>query len=284
MDRIVLQSPAKINIGLNIVSKRKDGYHNLETVFYPLMLSDNFQIEKSDDYELITNSDELNNKEDNLITKCKNLLENFSGKELIVKIKVIKKIPIGAGLGGGSSNAAITLRALNLLFNLGLTYSQLSALALKLGSDVPYFLNPVPAYGNSRGEVLTPLKFELSYPILLVNPGINVSTKRAFGKISPSKPKINLYELLNAKTIDFDKMKKYIVNDFEHIVFDEYPEIGKLKEELYKQGAEFALMSGTGSTVYGIFTNLQKAFWAEEIFKQKCFTYLNNPFQKGSIT
>jgi 4-diphosphocytidyl-2-C-methyl-D-erythritol kinase len=202
----------------------------------------------------------------------------------LVDIFIDKKIPIGGGLGGGSSNAAITLKSVNKFFNLELDNTILSKLALKLGSDVPYFLNPVPSFAESRGEILSSLPLEIQYPILLVNPGIKVDTKWAFSKIKPKLPEKNLKEIFGSGIPDFDVLRDYVKNDFEEIVFNEFPELQQIKSELYKQGAQFALMSGTGSTVYGIFTNLQKAEWAEENFKQKYFTFLNNPFLKGSIT
>jgi 4-diphosphocytidyl-2-C-methyl-D-erythritol kinase len=199
-------------------------------------------------------------------------------------IFVEKVIPIGGGLGGGSSNAATTLKTVNKIFDLGLSYQELSKLALELGSDVPYFLNPVPSYAESRGELLYPLNIEIPYPILIVNPGIKIDTAWAFKKIRPVSPVKNLRQILQENLDDFDKLKSCVKNDFEEVVFNEFPLLKQIKEELYKQGAEFALMSGTGSTIYGIFSNLQKANWAEDYFKQKYFTFLNNPFLKGSIT
>lgn len=124
----------------------------------------------------------------------------------------------------------------------------------------------------------------MPYPILIVNPGIKIDTAWAFKKIKPSKPIKNLRDIFLEGSIDLNNMKEYVKNDFEEIVFREYLQVKEIKEGLYKQGAQFALMSGTGSTVYGIFSNLQKAYWAEEHFKQNYFTYLNNPFTKGSIT
>jgi 4-diphosphocytidyl-2-C-methyl-D-erythritol kinase len=193
-------------------------------------------------------------------------------------------IPMGGGLGGGSSNAAVSLKAINKIFDLGLNFEVLSKLALKLGSDVPYFLNPVPCYAESRGEELYPLNIEIPYPILVVNPRIKIDTSWAFTKIIPSKPVMNLRSLIQDGIYDFDKLKKFVTNDFEETIFGEYPAIKQIKDDLYNQGAQFALMSGTGSTVYGFFSNLQKASYAQEYFNQKYFTFLNNPFAKGSIT
>jgi len=284
MEEIKVESPSKINIGLNVVEKRDDGFHNLQTVFYPLLLSDKLSFQKSNKLELNSNTDFLNNLDNNLIIKAIRILENKTGVEIKVKIFIEKFIPIGGGLGGGSSNAATTLKAINRLFKLGLSYENLITLSLELGSDVPFFLNHNPAYAESKGEKLFPLNLEIQYPIVIVNPGINISTRWAFERVTPEKAKQNLRAIVDTQKIDFHNMKTYVKNDFEPVVFKEYPLIEKIKSDLYEKGAQFALMSGTGSTVYGIFSNLQKANWAEEHFKPFYFTYLNNPFDKGSIT
>ena len=284
MDKITVDSPAKINLGLNVIKKRDDGYHNLETIFIPLLLSDKITFSKSNEFSFRTDSDLLNQLNDNLIIKAIRLLEDFTDRKFVQDIFVEKIIPIGGGLGGGSSNAATTLKTINKLFNLGLSYQELSKFAIELGSDVPYFLNPVPSYAESRGELLYPLNIEIPYPILIINPRINIDTAWAFKKIKPSKPIKNLREIFQQGLPDFNTLKTNIKNDFEEVVFREYPELKQTKDELYNQGAEYALMSGTGSTIYGIFSNLQKAYWAEEYFKQNYFTFLNNPFTKGSIT
>jgi 4-diphosphocytidyl-2-C-methyl-D-erythritol kinase len=284
MDKFIVESPAKINLGLNVIRKRDDGYHDLETIFIPLLLSDKITFCKSNKFSFRTDSDLLNQLSDNLILIAIRLLEEFTGRKFVLDVFVEKVIPIGGGLGGGSSNAATTLKTINKMFDLGLSYQVLSKLALELGSDVPYFLNPIPSYAESRGEILNSLNIEIPYPILIVNPGIKIDTAWAFKKIKPVTPVKNLRQIYRESLNDFDKLKSYVNNDFEEVVFNEFPLLKLIKEELYKQGAEFSLMSGTGSTVYGIFTNLQKAYLAEECLKQNYFTYLNNPFTKGSIT
>ncbi len=284
MNEIIIESPSKINLGLNVVHRRDDGYHNLETVFFPLMLSDMLSFKRSEQLIIKTDSDILNSMSDNIILKAITLLETYTERKILLDIFVKKMIPIGGGLGGGSSNAAITLKTINKIFKLGLNLDVLSKLALKLGSDVPYFLNPIPCYAESRGEEIYPLNLKMPYPILVVNPKIKINTGWAFTKIIPLKPVMNLRVILGDDITDFEKLKRYVKNDFEETVFAEYPEIKQIKDDLYNQGAQFALMSGTGSTVYGIYLNLQKAKWAQEFFNQKYFTYLNNPFTKGSIT
>jgi 4-diphosphocytidyl-2-C-methyl-D-erythritol kinase len=284
MEKLIVESPAKINLGLNVIKKREDGYHNLETVFLPILLSDKITFSKSDNLKIETNSDILNRLSNNLVLKAIQLLEEKTNQQIFLDIYIDKIIPIGGGLGGGSSNAAITLKTVNKMLELGLKLEDLSPLALDLGSDVPYFLNPVVAFAESRGEILHPLNIELPYPILIVNPGIKIDTAWAFKKIMPAKPKNSLRNILNTNLTDLDYLKEFVTNDFEEVVFKEFPEIKDIKEKLYLQGAQFALMSGTGSTVYGIFSNLQKAYWAQDFFKQKYFTFLHNPFNKGSIT
>ncbi|MCW9065568.1 MAG: 4-(cytidine 5'-diphospho)-2-C-methyl-D-erythritol kinase [Ignavibacteriaceae bacterium] len=284
MEKLIVKSPAKINLGLNVIKKREDGYHNLETVFLPILLSDKITFSKSDKLKIETNSDILNRLSNNLVLKAIQLLEEKTNQKIFLDIHIDKIIPIGGGLGGGSSNAAITLKTVNKMLELGLKFEDLSRLALDLGSDIPYFLNPVVAFAESRGEILHSLNIELPYPILIVNPGIKIDTVWAFKKIKPAKPNYSLRNILNSDLSDLNYLKEFVTNDFEEIVFKEFPEINDIKDKLYLQGAQFALMSGTGSTVYGIFSNLQKAYWAEDFFKQKYFTFLHNPFNKGSIT
>jgi 4-diphosphocytidyl-2-C-methyl-D-erythritol kinase len=285
MKKITKKSPAKINVGLNVAEKRTDGFHNIETIFYPLLLSDELTFEKSESIEINSSSVQINNLKKNIIESACIEFENIVNKKIGVKIFIDKKIPLGAGLGGGSSNAAVTLKAVNELYDLNLDNNTLLNLALNIGSDVPFFLNPLPAFAVSRGEELKLINLEINYPILLVNPGIKISTAWAFENINPKKPAENLYDIFKNGNFDFNELRSKVKNDFEPLVFSKYPEISEIKEELYNHGAEFALMTGTGSTVFGIFSNLQRANFAEDYFKQKeYFTYLNNPFQKGSIT
>lgn len=285
MDKLVIDSPSKINIGLNVVEKREDGFHNLETFFYPLLLKDELLFEKSNQFELFTESELMLKIKENLIVKAKEIIEKELKVNLNFKVSINKNIPIGAGLGGGSSNAAVTLKALNSLFNLKLSYTKMAEMALKLGSDVPFFLDPKPAIAKSRGEKFFPVNISISYPILIVNPGIYISTKWAFERIKPGKPKVELEKIFSSEKIKLAELKELVKNDFEPIVFNEYPEIEEIKNKMYEFNCDFALMTGTGSSVFGIFSNLQDAYWAEEFFKSKnYFIFLNNPFEVGAIT
>jgi 4-diphosphocytidyl-2-C-methyl-D-erythritol kinase len=285
MEKIVKISPAKINLGLYVLNKRSDGFHNIKTIFYPLLLTDEITFTKSEKMEILSNSDSLNKLQNNIIQKTIDIVGNSFSLDISLEIFINKRIPLGAGLGGGSSNAASALKALNQLYDLKLPYETLAELALQIGSDVPYFLNPVPAAAESRGEKIRTISLEINYPILIVNPGIIISTRWAFEKNLHRKPEDNYLNQLSEGKLEFDKMKTGIKNDFEPLVFSEYPEVSKIKEELYSKGAEFALMTGTGSTVFGIFSNLQRANLAADFFRQRnYFTFLNNPFQTGSIT
>ncbi len=260
MNKIHIKAPAKINLGLNITGKRLDGFHNLLTLFYPIHdLYDEITISKSeyDIFEYDGSIEELRN--DNLILRAKHLLEETCGKPLTAEIVLNKTIPVGAGLGGGSSDAAATLISLNELFSLSIHYDQLLKLALELGSDVPFFLRSKPSIGKSRGEILTQVEFFINYPIAMVNPGIHVSTGEVFGKLKEFSS-IDEFRIQNPTSFDSVKsFNRVFSNDFEKIVFEMYPEINAIKSVLLKSGAGYASMAGTGSTVYGIFENKQEA-------------------------
>ena len=262
MQTIHLKSPAKINVGLNVIRKRDDGFHDIETIFYPINIFDELTFEKADSFHFTSNNKDLESDSNNLIIKAKILLEQFSGKKINVKISLNKNIPIGAGLGGGSSNCASTLLSLNELYNLNIDENKLRKIALQLGSDVPFFINPKPSIASSRGEILNEINFKINFPILIVNPGIHVSTKWAFENLKVKQPEFRLTEMISEKTFSFETMKDKISNDFEKIVFNKYPEIADIKSKMYKLGALFSLMTGTGSTVFGIFktiNDIQKA-------------------------
>ncbi|MCE1188881.1 MAG: 4-(cytidine 5'-diphospho)-2-C-methyl-D-erythritol kinase [Ignavibacteria bacterium] len=254
MKKITIKSHAKINLGLHVVRKREDGFHDIETIFYPVGLHDTITFEKSEVYKLETNiADFTADPSSNLVTKAVKILERESGTLLPVHINLEKHIPMGAGLGGGSSNAAVTLLSLNEIYSLGFSNSQLHKFALELGSDVPYFLRLKPAYAVSRGEVLTYLDIDIPLHCLLVNPGIHVATKWAYANVTPSQPRKSLKECVTERGIDLKSEAQWLTNDFENPVFTAYPEIAELKHRLLEAGAEFALMSGSGSTMYGFF-------------------------------
>ena len=275
MERLIIKAPAKINLGLNIISKRNDGFHNLETIFYPIEdLFDILTFEKASESSFSSNTELPIISDGNLIIEAKEKIEELTGKELRTKIKLDKVIPIGAGLGGGSSDAAKTLIALNELFELKIKPQRIRSLALELGSDVPFFLNPVTSFAESRGELLVPLKFNINFPILLVNPDIHISTKEAFENITPINEHINYLEISAFSKRKLFKLSSMLKNDFEEYIFPKYPKIREIKTQLQEMGAFFSLLSGTGSTVYGIFEKLTDAEKAEDYFSDKYFTSL----------
>lgn len=277
MDKLVIASPAKINIGLNVVSKRDDGFHNIETIFYPIELYDEISIKKSDHFNFISDNPNIKLDEDNLIIKAKNEIENYVNKKIDVEIELNKKIPIGAGLGGGSSDAASTLMGLNKLLDLNISHIELKKIALKLGSDVPFFLNPVPCFAEARGEVIYPINFTIKDLLLIVNPKIHISTKWAFNQIVPDKPVISLKSFIENKKIKTDDLFRIASNDFEEIVFSNYSTIKKIKAFLLDSGAYFSMMTGTGSTVFGIFKDEEAAHQAELYLScQNYFTYIQS--------
>jgi len=245
-------SPAKINIGLHIISKREDGYHNIETIFYPIKLFDRLIFSESNKFEIVCSDPSIPNDERNLIYKAKQILSDYVQKDFKIKIELKKVIPAFAGLGGGSSNAAITLIALNEIFDLKLTQKELFDLSSKIGSDVPFFILNSPAYAVGRGEILTPLtEFKLNYKVLLIVPQIKISTAWAYSNFKSSTKQFDLSLIKNSN--DFENFKNKITNDFEAIVFPVYPELQEIKNKLIELGASFALMSGSGSSIYGLF-------------------------------
>jgi len=259
LNKIIKKAIAKINLGLLITEKRTDGFHNLETIFYPLHdIFDTLTFEKSSEYKFQTNCN-LKFDETNLIYSALKALEDYTGKHLPVSIYLDKQIPMGGGLGGGSSDAATTLTAINKLFNLDLSNEILSKIAMELGSDVPFFLFSKPALAKGRGEKLMPLDIKIKGVILIINPRIHISTKEAFQNITPKQRSINLAELTNNSLFNCEKAAKTLVNDFENYTFSLYPEIGKIKISMLDKGAKLSLMSGTGSTVFGIFNSLHNA-------------------------
>lgn len=245
---------AKINLGLRILRKRADGFHDIETVFYPLPLRDALEILPARNGEpgfrctgLVTDIP----TGQNLVWKAYELLKEHFPDLPPVHIFLHKAIPAGAGLGGGSADASFTLQLLCRLFHLPATDELLQQLALGLGSDCPFFLYNKPCLGTGRGEELHPVSPDLkNYCWVLVNPGIHVSTAAAFAAITPQEPARSLQELIHLPPAQWQGQ---VINDFEIPVFALHPEIGAIKEKLLSAGAVFASMSGTGSTVFGLF-------------------------------
>ena len=245
---------AKINIGLNVVSKRDDGYHNLETIFYPVKLADALELVDSNKMQFSLSGIEIDgNPKNNLVVKAYNLLQkDFELPP--VKLHLHKIIPFGAGLGGGSSDAAFTLKMLNEYFALKISSEKLQNYAAQIGADCPFFIENKPVFATGIGDQFQSVNLDLSeYKILIVKPNISVNTPEAYQNIIPTKPTFNLKDIEN---LSIKSWKDIIKNDFEKSVFQKYPEIENLKQTLYKMGALYASMSGSGSAVFGIFSHL----------------------------
>lgn len=264
---------AKINLGLRIVAKRNDGYHDLETIFYPLPFYDALEIiRQPSGAGLSFTSGGLTiagGTNDNLCVKAYELLKKDFSSLPPVQLHLHKAIPSGAGLGGGSADASFTLKLLNEMASLGLSTEQLQQYALQLGSDCPFFILNQPCFASGRGERLEPVHIDLSiYSLVIVNPGIHIPTGPAFSWLQPATPSSSLKQVIASPV---DTWKNELINDFEAPVTQRYPEIGTIKEALYKAGAVYASMSGSGSTVYGIFpknTVLDISFPEEYFVKQ----------------
>ena len=246
---------AKLNLGLRVLRKRDDGYHDLETIFYPIAIRDALEILPSKELKLNTTGLKVNGDiESNLCIKAYRLLKKDHPHLPPVEIHLHKAIPIGAGLGGGSSDAAITLRLLNEKFELGLSTEELILAALELGSDCPFFIINEPCVARGRGEELQKIDLDLSkYSIVLINPGIHIDTGWAFSQVQvkPLKETFNLDEVVQKSPTHWNDFLK---NDFEEIVAAVHPVIAEIKHILYDKGAVYASMTGSGSTVFGLFT------------------------------
>jgi 4-diphosphocytidyl-2-C-methyl-D-erythritol kinase len=242
---------AKINLGLHITAKRKDGYHDIETCMVPIPLFD--ALEMILDKKPAWNSSGLNipgDPKDNLILKAEKLLrKDFPGLPNL-SIHLHKNIPMGAGLGGGSADGAFALKLMNNLFDLHLDDFFLEEYAAQLGSDCPFFIENTPKIARGRGEILEPIDLTLKGThLVLINPGIHVGTKEAYAGITPAAPKVKLEEVL----ADRSRWKTELVNDFEQSIFKNHPQIAEIKGKLYESGAFYAAMSGSGSSVFGLF-------------------------------
>lgn len=250
---------AKINIGLYVVEKRPDGYHNLETIFYPLPVCDKLVVEevphqKASCSLVVEGIPVTIDQEDNLIVKAYRMLEK-EFKLGHTAVQLTKTIPFGAGLGGGSSDAAFMLKSLNELYQLGLTAAELEEYAVQLGADCAFFIRNTPVFAGGIGNIFTPVELSLKgYQYLLVKPDVHVSTPEAYRGVKPRRPAFSLKESIQ---LPVEQWKERITNDFETSVFDRHPLIASLKEKMYAEGAVYATMSGSGSSVVGIFPDHQ---------------------------
>ena len=259
---MVIFPNAKINIGLNVTERRADGYHNLETVFYPVKINDVLEIIPADELSFESSGLEIPGRlEDNLCIKAYHLMKKDHDLPP-VKIHLHKNIPIGAGLGGGSSDAAFFIKLVDQQFNLKLSIDQMQGYARKLGADCAFFIESKPVFAFELGDEFETIRLDLSkYKIVLVMPPTHVSTAEAYRGVKPAPVKTTLYELID---LPIAQWKKHIKNDFEESVFKNHIMIRGVKAALYEAGALFASMSGSGASVFGIFETLPDLKHLEE--------------------
>lgn len=243
---------AKINLGLNVINKRADGYHDIVSCFYPIGWSDALEILPTKKANFTSSGLAIpGDASSNLCLKAYHLLRN-EFKLGPVHIHLHKIIPMGAGLGGGSSDAAFTLKILNKIFELNLTEKKLMGFATQLGSDCPFFIQDDPVIATGTGNKFENITFSLKhYSLIIINPGLHVNTAGAYASLTPKVPEFNLKDILN---LPITQWKDQLVNDFEAHVFKKFPEVATLKNKLYELGAVYASMTGSGSSVYGLFT------------------------------
>jgi len=249
----MIQFPnCKINLGLSILAKRADGYHELETVFYPIAVSDALEILPAADLTMTQSGIAVpGDPAQNLCLKAYHLLKNDFPQLPAVQMHLHKNIPMGAGLGGGSSDGTAALIILNQQFDLGLNDHQLIEYASQLGSDCPFFIYNKACHATGRGEVLTPIELDLSnYQFLLVHPGVPIATAWAFQQLNPHTKSESLQSVIEKPITDW---KNTLINDFEAPVFKAAPTLSVIKDQLYQLGAIYASMSGSGSSLFGIF-------------------------------
>lgn len=251
---------AKINLGLDVVAKRPDGYHNLETIFYPVPLQDILEITVTEEEDAPDYTFKMHNavfegdNNDNLVVKAYKILA-ADHKLPKVEMSLYKNIPTGAGLGGGSADAAFALKMLNEIACLNLSDEQLEAYAARIGADCAFFIKNTPAYATGIGNILSPTVCSISgYHLVLVKPDIHISTKEAYSLVTPAVAETPLTEIAK---LAVEEWKGKMKNDFEKSVFANHPQMEKIKEELYNMGAVYASMSGSGSAFFGLFTGQQ---------------------------
>jgi len=242
---------AKINLGLNVTERRSDGFHNIETLFVPVYhLCDVLEVLESESFEMQLMGTPFDGKpEDNICVKAYNLL---AGRYKLPPVKIIlfKNISVGAGLGGGSADGAFTLTALNTLFKLGLSPEELASFAAELGSDCPFFIYNRPMMAKGKGEILSPFEGLPEFKIKVVPQKIFVSTARAYAGIQPKTPGIHIEDIVKRP---IEEWKGLLVNDFETTIFKLHPELAEAKQKLYDEGAVYASMTGSGSSLYAIY-------------------------------
>ena len=277
MTTVVLKSHAKVNIGLQILDQRWDGYHTIHTIFQELEFHDTITLEKRDNgCDFSSNVEWLKNDDSNLCVKAWQKLADIFGVGGI-SIQLEKRIPAGAGLGGGSSNAATILKGLRQLYELNVSDNELESISVELGADVPFFIQGKTQLGEGIGDKLNPIESVFKGTYLLVVPNLHIDTKWAYGKAKNILDKpieiVNFASFIRKGIIPFELFE----NDFEAIVVPAYPEIGQIKDSLRAKGARFASLSGSGSTVFGIFDEEADAQLAKSQFSSRYSTFITFP-------
>ncbi len=259
---MLLYPNCKINLGLNVLRKRSDGYHDLETLFYPVNATEAIVIEPSELFSFKVEGIAIDGDlKDNLCVKAWDLINNRFDLPS-VSITLYKYLPMGAGLGGGSADAAYVIKGLNQLFDLGMSEVEMAEIAAILGSDAPFFIYNKPMIATGRGEVLAPLDFSLSnYHVRLIKPSFGISTKEAYSGITPTDD--NILTIEQIVELPVEKWQGLLKNDFERHLFKKYPELAQIKEELKQQGAVYAAMSGSGSTIFGLFEEAPSSYFVK---------------------
>jgi len=281
---------AKVNLGLKILRKRDDGYHNIETIFHRINLYDEIIFEDASKIIFETNEKDLPQDENNLCVKAAKLLQQFTGLQKGAHISLMKNIPIGAGLGGGSSDAASTLIGLTKLWHVNVPQSELFKLAVQLGSDVPFFLGNGSAHAFGRGEILNYFDLDLPYWIVTVYPDVHISTAWAYQEYDNSQSAKHFQDSTSSlkqiilENIENPKNLNYLLhNDFEPIVLHKYQILGHLKLILYSEGALFAQLTGSGSSIYGLFQNESDVLKTADKLGKQYKVFITQPHFKPTI-
>ncbi len=279
-----IRAPAKINLNLRVLGRRRDGYHLLDTVMLPVSLYDEIEIQrirspegkKKPNIEVSCAHPGVPSGEQNIVHRAARLILRHARKPQSIRIHIRKRIPVGAGLGGGSSDAAATLVGVNRLLKLGLSPRKLEKLALALGADVPFFIRARPARAQGIGERLTPLRGVPRFWLVIVYPGFPISTGWAFKKLPLTLTKSAVNTSIQRSLKRFDRLSDLLVNDLESVTLTRYPKIRALKERLLHDGAAGSLMSGSGSSVFGIFDSRRAALKALRPMREEegCQAYL----------
>ncbi len=268
---------AKINLGLRIRRKRHDGYHDIETIFHRVDVSDIVHIRRSDSIRVVCDDPAAPGGSPNIAFKAAVMVQQFLQCAAGAEITITKRVPVGAGLGGGSSDGAVVLQKLPELWHASIPPEELRAMALSLGSDVPYFLQKGSAIAHGRGEQLRYFALDIPFAILLCNPGIHVSTAWAYQRVQPSADTVPLRESLIRGFTDPDFLNRTVANDFEPVVFQEYPIVRTIKEKMLEGGAVFALMSGSGSSVFGLYSSQARMTAVSEELASRGYRVFHTP-------